>query len=85
MATVAFGELQRIYRARQRGTQRHNLRRYLIDGAEPSTATYQIVSRRLYAEGVIDNLGLVDSWIATATETEHAALFSDLATALLKV
>jgi hypothetical protein len=57
----------------------------LLDRVEPSAAAYQIVSRRLYAEGAIDNLGLADAWIGTASETERATLFSDIATTLLGV
>jgi hypothetical protein len=84
MPTVRLGDLQRTYRARQKSEQHHNPRRYLIDGLEPSAATYQIVCRRLYAEGAIDNLGHADTWLLTATEAERATLFSDIATALLK-
>jgi hypothetical protein len=57
----------------------------LLDRIEPSAAAYQIVARRLYAEGAIDNLGLADAWIGTASEAERASLFSDIVTALLGV
>ena len=76
-------DLQRAYRARQSGQQRVELRQYLLDRADPSAAVYQLVSRRLYADGLIDNLGLCDTWIAIATEQERAILFSQIATALL--
>ena len=80
---VRLGELQRVYRAQQRSRRRHGVRQYLLDGAEPSAAAYQFVSRRLYATGQIDNLGLADIWVGTASPAERAALFSDIATALL--
>jgi hypothetical protein len=73
---VQLAELQRAYRARRRSRHRAELRK-------PSAAAYQIVSRRLYAEGAIDNLGLADAWIGSAGEAERATLFSDIATALL--
>jgi hypothetical protein len=82
---VQLAELQRAYRAKQRSRHRAELRKYLLERIEPSAAAFQIVSRRLYAEGAIDNLGLADAWIGTATETERASLFSDIATALLGV
>ena len=82
---VQLAELQRAYRARRRSRHRAELRKYLLDHVEPSAAAYQIVSRRLYAEGAIDNLGLADAWIGSATEAERATLFSDIATALLGV
>ena len=82
---VQLAELQRAYRARRRSRDRAELRKYLLDRVEPSAAAYQIVSRRLYAEGAIDNLGLADAWIGSATGTERATLFSDIATALLGV
>ena len=85
MAIVRLGDLQRAYRAQQRTNQRHDLRRYLIDRADPSSAAYQIVSRRLYCDGAIDGLGMTDYWLSTATEAERATLFSQIATALLKV
>jgi hypothetical protein len=85
MSVVRLGDLQRAYRANQRSRHRVELRKYLLDGAEPSAAAYQTVSRRLYAEGVIDNLGLADIWIGTASLAERATLFSDITTALLAV
>jgi hypothetical protein len=83
MAIVKLAELQRAYRAQQSRKHRNQLRHYLIDRTEPSSAAFQIVSRRLYAGGQIDNLGLADHWIGTASEAERASLFSDIATALL--
>jgi hypothetical protein len=80
---IRLGDLQRVYRAKQRTNQRHELRRYLIDGGATSASTYRLVSRHLYADGLIDNLGLTDTWIAGASEGERAGLFSDIATALL--
>jgi hypothetical protein len=85
MSIVRLADLQRVYRARAKRRNRVDLREYLLAGTEPSPAAYQIVSRRLYAEGVIDNLGLADAWIGTATLAERATLFSDIATALLEV
>ena len=82
---IQLADLQRAYRARQRSRHRAELRKYLLDHVEPSPAAYQIVSRRLYAEGAIDNVGLVDAWLGSATEMERATLFSDIATALLGV
>jgi hypothetical protein len=80
---VRLGDIQRAYRAKQKTRHRVELRKYLLDGAEPSAVAYQTVSRRLYAEGVIDNLGLADIWVATTSLAERAALFSDITTALL--
>jgi hypothetical protein len=83
VSIIRLGDLQRAYRAKQRSNQRHELRHYLLDGGVTSASTFQLVSRRLYAAGMIDNLGLTDTWINTASETDRAALFSDIATALL--
>jgi hypothetical protein len=80
---VQLGELQRAYRARQRGNRRGELRAYLISGEEPSPAAFRLVSRFLYANKQIDNLGLADLWLGTATTAERAALFSAIATGLL--
>jgi hypothetical protein len=80
---VRLGDIQRVYRAKQKTRHRIELRKYLLDGAEPSAVAYQTVSRRLYAEGVIDNLGLADIWVATASLAERAALFSAIATSML--
>ena len=85
MTVINFADLQSAWRAKQHKNRRDDLRRYLIGGEEPSSAAYQTVSRRLYAEGGIDNLGLADSWLAVASERERAALFSEIATAFLKV
>jgi hypothetical protein len=54
MAIVKLAELQRAYRAQQNKKHRNQLRHYLIDRTEPSSAAFQIVSRRLYAGGQID-------------------------------
>jgi len=83
MSVIRLSDLQRAYLARQNSNRRHELRRYLIDGGASSASTYQLVSRRLYADGLIDNIGLTDTWIAGASEAERAGLFSDIATALL--
>ena len=56
---VRLAELQRAYRAKQRSRHRAELREYLLDRIEPSPAAYQTVSRRLYAEGAIDNTALL--------------------------
>src|SRR5262249_4325182 len=60
-------------------------RTYLISRKGPSSAAFNTVARRLNADGLVDNLGLADQWIARASERERAALFSEIATALLKV
>ena len=75
MSIVRLGELQRVYRARQKSRHRVDLRKYLRDHAEPSAAAYQTVSRRLCAKGAIDNLELADAWVGTASLPERAALF----------
>jgi len=80
---IALGELQRVYRAKRRSNRRDELRAYLISGEEPSATAFSTVSRFLYATNAIDNLGLADIWIATATVAERAALFSAIATGLL--
>jgi hypothetical protein len=84
MSVVRLADLQRAYNSKQNASRRAALRAYLIGGIEPSAATFRIVSRRLYAEGAIDNLGLADVWVATASLAERAALFSSIATALLE-
>jgi hypothetical protein len=85
MAIMLLGDLQRAYRARQNSKHRNELRHYLIDRVEPSAPAYQIVSRHLYADGQIDNLGLADAWLAGASMKERATLFSEIATAFLRV
>ena len=80
---IRLGDLQRVYRAKQRSNRRHQLRDYLLNRGAASASTYQLVSRRLYADGLIDNLGLTDTWLTCASETERAGLFSDICTALL--
>ena len=80
---IQLGELQRVYRATQHASRRDALRSYLVDGKAPSAAAFRLVARRLYADGLIDNLGLADLWLATATVAERAALFSAIATGLL--
>jgi hypothetical protein len=83
VSVIQLGDLQQAYRAKQRSNQRHELRHYLLNGGATSASTFQLVSRYLYAAGMVDNLGLTDSWIDTASEIERANLFSDIATALL--
>jgi hypothetical protein len=83
MTIINLSDLQRVYRAKQQTDRRHDLRRYLIDGRAASAGAFQLVSRRLYADGLIDNLGLTDMWIAGATMTERAGVFSEIVTALL--
>ena len=83
MSIIRLADLQRAYRAKQRSNQRHELRHYLINRGATSASTYRLVSRRLYADGLIDNLGLTDSWIASASEADRAGLFSDIVRALL--
>jgi hypothetical protein len=80
---INLAELQRTYRAQLNSERRDALRRYLLDGDDPPAAIFILVSRRLYADGQIDNLGLASHWIASATVAERAALFTAIATALL--
>jgi hypothetical protein len=80
MTTINLGDLQRVYRARENRKIRDGLRHYLLGRGEPSPGIFIIVSRRLYANGQIDNLGLSDAWIASSTETERATLFSQIVT-----
>jgi hypothetical protein len=82
---LQLGDLQRTWRAQRRSSRRVELRQYLIERAAPSATVYQIVSRRLYADGSVDNLGLTDAWIETASERERGRLFSQIASDLLKV
>jgi hypothetical protein len=85
MAIVHLSDLPAAFRAQQRSKRRHDLRHYLIGHGDPSAPAYQTVPRRLYADGLIDNLGLTDAWFFAATEAERATLSSQIATALLKV
>jgi hypothetical protein len=55
---INLAELQRTYRAQLNSERRDALRRYLLDGDDPPAAIFILVSRRLYADGQIDNLGL---------------------------
>ncbi len=84
MSIIRLGDLQRVYRAQQNAKRRHDLRHYLIHRGASSAAAYRLVSRSLYADGSIDNLGLADQWITRAGERERAELFSRIATALLE-
>jgi hypothetical protein len=83
MTHLNLGNLQRAYHSLQAQERRVALRRYLLENEEPTAAVFVLVSRRLYATGEIDNLGLAHHWIATATVAERAALFSAIVTALL--
>ena len=85
VVVISLGELQRQWRSGQRLARRRELRRYLIEGRGPTSAAFNTVAPRLYADGQIDNLGLAEQWIAGASETERAVLFSEIATAFLKV
>lgn len=80
---VALGDLQRVWRSKQSAARRNALREYLINGTAPSAAAFRLVAQRLYCDGLIDNIGLADLWLATATTSERAALFSAIATGLL--
>ena len=80
---VRLGDLQDRYRAQQIKTLRCDLRRYLIERRGPTSAAFNAVARNLYCAGVVDNLGLADQWLSGATIEERAALFSEIATALL--
>jgi hypothetical protein len=81
---INLAELQRTYRAQLNSERRVALRRYLLENDEPTAAVFILVSRRLYATGEIDNLGLAHHWIASATIAERAALFTAISTALLE-
>jgi len=84
MTTIPLSDLQRAYHQNTRGSQRrYELRCYII-GDEPTANAFCLVSRRLYADGLIDNLGLTASWLDGASLTERASLFSQIATALLR-
>jgi len=84
MTTIPLSDLQRAYHQNMRGSQRrYELRCYII-GDEPTANAFCLVSRRLYADGLIDNLGLTASWLDGASLTERASLFSLIATALLR-
>jgi hypothetical protein len=80
---IQLSELQRTYRAQLHASRRDALRSYLIDGDEPTASAFRLVSRRLYADGLIDNLGLAFHWVASASLAERARLFSAITTTLL--
>ena len=82
---VLLADLQHRWRSGQRNARRRELRQYLVERQGPTSAAFNTVARRLYADGLIDNLGLADSWLAHASERERATLFSEIATAFLKV
>ena len=85
MTTMPLSDLQRAYHQNMRGSQRrYELRCYIIDRDEPTANAFCLVSRRLYADGLIDNIGLTASWLDGASLTERASLFSLIATALLR-
>jgi hypothetical protein len=84
MGIALLGDLQRAYHARQRTKIRTELHRYLIDGDVSSAPAYRLVSRRLYVDGAIDNLGVTDFYLAGTSEGERARLFSENATSILK-
>jgi hypothetical protein len=77
---VRLDDLERMYRARENARHRVELRSFILDRADPSAPIYQLVSRRLCATGLIDNLGLTDCWIDSASETERATPFSEIVT-----
>jgi hypothetical protein len=83
MSVILLADLQRQWRSGQRNARRRDLRSYLIERKGPTSAAFNTVARRLYADGLIDNLGLCDSWLAVASEAERASLFSEIATAFL--
>lgn len=85
MSIILLADLQRQWRAGRRLARRRELRQYLVERRGPTSAAFNTVARRLYADGAIDNLGLADAWIAGASEQERAALFSEIATTFLKV
>jgi len=82
---ILLAELQRRWRSGRRDARCRELRQYLVERKAPTSAAFNTVARRLYADGLIDNLGLADSWLAHASERERATLFSEIATAFLKV
>ena len=85
MGVVLLADLQRQWRSGRGDARRRELRQYLVERKAPTSAAFVTVARRLYADGLIDNLGLADSWLARASERERATLFSQIATAFLKV
>ena len=85
MGIVLLGDLQRAYRAQQVTNRRHQLREFLVERGEPTGDTFQIVARRLFVAGYVDNLGSAVLWLASASLKERATLFSEIATAFLKV
>jgi len=80
---VHLGDLQRVYNKMRLAQIRTELRIYLIDRSEASAAAFRLVSRALYADSRIDNLGLTDVWVLSASESERAALFTRIATSQL--
>jgi hypothetical protein len=81
---IHLGDLQRAYRKMRLAQIRLELRIYLIERSAASAAAYRLVSRALYADSRIDNIGLTDVWVLTATEGERAALFARIATSQLR-
>lgn len=81
---VHLGELQRAYRKMRFVQIRTELRVYLIDRSEASSAAYRLVSQALFAAGQIDDFGMTDSWVLRASENERAALFARIATSQLR-
>jgi hypothetical protein len=77
--------LQRAYRAQQATERRQQLRKFLVEQGEPTGDAFQIVARRLFVTGYVDNLGTACLWLASASLKERASLFSEIATAFLKV
>jgi hypothetical protein len=84
MATIRLNDLQRAYQNMRATRRRYELRCYLIDRDEPTPNAFCLISRRLYCDGLIDNLGLAQTWLDRASVTERASLFSLISTALLR-
>jgi hypothetical protein len=80
---INLGDVQRAYRAQQNRNRRNGLRRFLVEKGEPSGDVFQVVIRRLFVDGSIDNFGSASNWLDGASLTERATLFSSICTDML--
>jgi len=80
---ILLGDLQRAYRAQQVTSRRHQLREFLVEQGEPTGDAFQIVARRLFVAGYVDNFGSAVLWLGSASLKERASLFSSIATDML--
>src|SRR5262249_28077796 len=81
---VTLGDLELAYGKAGHAAARGQLRAYIIYSAAPTPWVYRSVSSTLFVDGAIDKPGLSDLWLAGATKSERAALFSRIATARLR-